>query len=57
VNKKDSKAKTIAICKERIAQVDEKLKEQNLSSLQRTMFETEKRIANEDMTKLETATK
>jgi hypothetical protein len=57
VNKKESIAKSMAIYKERITQVDEKLKEENLSSLQRNMFETEKRIANEDMKKAETGTK
>jgi hypothetical protein len=57
VNKKESIAKSMAIYKERITQVDEKLKEENLSSLQRNMFETEKRIANEDIKKVETGTK
>jgi hypothetical protein len=54
MNKKESLAKLVAIYKERINKVDEKLKEQNLSTLQRNMFESEKRIANEDIKKLET---
>jgi hypothetical protein len=57
MNKKDSLAKSIAIYKGRIDQVNEKLKEQNLSNLQRNMFESEKKIANEDIKKLETSTK
>ena len=54
MNKKDSIAKSIAIYKERINQVDEKLKEQNLSDRQRTMFESEKKIATEEIKKLGT---
>ena len=54
MNKKDTVAKLIAIQKERIHQVDEKLKKPNLSDLQRTMFESEKKIAIEDMAKLGT---
>jgi hypothetical protein len=57
MNKKESIAKSIAVYKERITQVDEKLKEENLSSLQRNMFETEKKIANDDIKKVETGTK
>ena len=47
-------AKSIAIQKERISQVNEKLKEPNLSDRQRTMFESEKKIATEEMEKLGT---
>ena len=54
MNKKDNAARLIAIQKERIRQVDEKLKAPNLSDLQRTMFESEKKIATEDMAKLGT---
>jgi len=54
VNKKESIAKSIAIYKERINQVNEKLKEQNLSDRQRSMFESERKIANEEITKIET---
>ena len=55
MNKKTSD-KLIAIYKSRIDQVNEKLKEQNLSHLQRNMYETEKKIANGDLKKLETST-
>jgi len=51
MNKKESKAKLIAIYQERIKQVDEKLKESNLSERQRSMFESEKKIATEEMAK------
>ena len=54
VNKKESMAKSIAIQKKRISQVNEKLKEPNLSDRQRTMFESEKKIATEEMEKLGT---
>ena len=47
-------AKSMAIQKERINQVNEKLKEPNLSDRQRTMFESEKKIATEEMAKLGT---
>ena len=57
MNKKNSLTKSIAILKGRIDQVNEKLKEQTLSELQRNMYESEKKIANEDLKKLETATK
>lgn len=54
MNKKESMAKSIAIYKERIIQVDEKLKDQNLSDRQRSMFESERKIANEELVKIET---
>jgi len=54
MNKKDSITKLIAIYKERINQVNEKLKEQDLSDRQRTMFESEKQIASEELVKIET---
>ena len=54
MNKKESIAKSIAIYKERINQVNEKLKEQNLSDRQRTMFESERTIANAELVKIET---
>ena len=53
LNKKESTAKSVAIYKERISQVNEKLKEQNLSDRQRTMLESEKTIANEELEKIE----
>jgi len=53
MNKKESMAKSIGIYKERINQIDEKLKEQNLSGRQRTMFESERKIANEELAKIE----
>ena len=54
MNKKEAMAKSIAIQKERINQVNEKLKEPNLSDRQRAMFESEKKIATEEMAKLGT---
>jgi hypothetical protein len=54
MNKKDSIAKSVAIYKERINQVDEKLKDSNLSDRQRSMFESEKKIASEELVKMET---
>ncbi len=54
MNKKEAIVKSIAIYKERINQVNEKLKEQNLSDRQRTMFESERKIASEELTKIET---
>ena len=54
MNKKESIAKLVAIYKERINQVNEKLKEPNLSDLQRTTFESERKIANEELLKIET---
>ncbi|HXU95625.1 MAG TPA: hypothetical protein VFP45_04225 [Candidatus Nitrosotalea sp.] len=44
----------VAVYKERINQVNQKLKEPNLSDLQRTMFETERKIASEELAKIET---
>jgi hypothetical protein len=44
----------VAVYKERINQVNKKLKESNLSDLQRTMFETERKIASEELLKIET---
>lgn len=55
MNKKESIAKSIAIYKERINQVDEKLKESNLSDRQRSMFESEKKIASDELAKIETS--
>ena len=55
LNKKESAAKLVAVYKERINQVNQKLKEPNLSDLQRNMFETEKKIASEELLKIETA--
>lgn len=54
MNKKESIVKSIAIYQERINQVNEKLKEQNLSDRQRSMFESERKIANEELVKIET---
>ena len=46
-------AKLVAVYKERINQANKKLTEQNLSDLQRTMFETERKIASEELLKIE----
>ena len=54
LNKKESTAKLVAIYKERVNQVNQKLKEPNLSDLQRTMFETERKIASDELAKIET---
>jgi len=54
MNKKKALAESIEIYKVRINQLVEDLKEQNLSNEQRVTLESEKRIANEDMMKLET---
>lgn len=54
MNKKESISKSAAVYKERINQVTEKLKEQNLSDRQRTMFESERKIASEELAKIET---
>lgn len=54
LNKKESTAKLVAVYKERINQVNQKLKEPNLSDLQRNMFETERKIASEELLKIET---
>jgi hypothetical protein len=53
MNKKESISKSVAMYKERINQVNEKLKESNLSERQRTMFESEKTIASEELAKIE----
>jgi hypothetical protein len=55
MNKKDSIAKSIAIYKERINQVNEKLKEPSLSERQKSMYESERNIASEELAKIETA--
>jgi hypothetical protein len=54
MNKKKAIAEAIEIYKVRLDQINEKLKGQNLSNEQRGTFESEKRIANEEMMKLET---
>ncbi|HJW19470.1 MAG TPA: hypothetical protein VJ571_02795 [Candidatus Nitrosotalea sp.] len=54
MNKKDAMAKSIQVYQERLNQVDAKLKDPNLSELQRTMYESEKMIATKDLEKLKT---
>ena len=54
MNKKEALAKSIAIYKERINQVNEKLKESSLSDRQRDMFESERTIATAELAKIET---
>ena len=54
MNKKKALAESIAIQKTRLDQVNEKLKDQNLSNEQKGTLESEKRIANEEILKLET---
>jgi hypothetical protein len=54
MNKKEARAKSIEVCQEKISQVNKKLEDQSLSSLQRIMFESEKRIATEDLATIET---
>lgn len=54
VNKKKAIAELIEIYKVRISQLNEDLKGQNLSNEQRGTLESEKRIADEEMMKLET---
>ncbi len=54
MNKKKVIEASIKIYKMRLDQVNEKLKGQNLSNEQRGTLESEKRIANEEMMKLET---
>ncbi|MGI0017337.1 MAG: hypothetical protein ACREA1_01360 [Nitrosotalea sp.] len=54
MNKKKALAASIAIYKMRLDQVNEKLKGQNLSNEQRFTLESEKKIASEEMMKLET---
>jgi hypothetical protein len=43
----------VAIYKERVNQANKKLNEPNLSNLQRNMFETERKIASEELLKIE----
>ena len=54
MNKKKSLAESIAIQKTRLDKVNEKLKDQNLSNEQKGTLESEKRIASEEILKLET---
>ena len=54
MNKKKALAESIKIYQGRLDQVNEKLKGPNISNEQRRTLESEKRIANEDMMKLET---
>ena len=54
MNKKKAIAESIEIYKMRINQLNEDLKEQNLSNEQRGTLESEKRIASDEMMKLET---
>jgi hypothetical protein len=55
MNKKEAVAKSIQTYQERINQVDAKLQDQSLSDLQRTMYESEKMIATEELEKIKTA--
>ncbi|MDE1728979.1 hypothetical protein [Candidatus Nitrosotalea okcheonensis] len=55
MNKKEAMDKSIQLCQERINQVDAKLKDQSLSNLQRTMYESEKTIATEELAKIQAA--
>ena len=54
MNKKKTLAESIAIQKVRLDKVNEKLKDQNLSNEQKLTLESEKRIASEEILKLET---
>lgn len=54
MNKKKALAESIAIHKLRLVQVNEKLKDQSLSNEQKGTLESEKRIASEEILKLET---
>lgn len=54
MNKKKALAESIAVYKVRLDQVNEKLKDQNLSNEQKVTLESEKRIASEEILKLET---
>lgn len=54
MNKKKALAESLAVFKVRLDQVNEKLKDQNLSNEQKVTLESEKRIANEAILKLET---
>ncbi|MGI0058252.1 MAG: hypothetical protein ACREBJ_00660 [Nitrosotalea sp.] len=51
MNKKEAMAKLIQTYQERLNQVDAKLKDPNLSDLQRVMYESEKMIATKDLEK------
>ena len=53
MNKKKALAESIAVQKIRLDQVNEKLKGPNLSNEQKGTFESEKRIASEEILKLE----
>lgn len=53
MNKKKAISESIEMYKVRINKLTEDLKEQNLSSEQRGTLESEKRIASEEMMKLE----
>jgi hypothetical protein len=53
MNKKKALAESIKVYKTRLDQVNEKLKGPNLSIQQRGTLESEKRIASEEMMKLE----
>jgi len=54
MNKKKAIAESIKTYKMRIIQLNEKLSGQNLSNEQKGTLESEKRIATEELTKLET---
>jgi hypothetical protein len=54
MNRKELLAKSIAIYKDRINQINEKLQEKNLSDRQKSMFESEIKIANEELIKIDT---
>lgn len=54
MNKKKAISESIEIYKTRLNQLNEKLKGQNLSNEQRGTLESEKRIASEEILKLET---
>ena len=54
MNKKKALAESIAVQKIRLDQVNEKLKDPNLSNEQKGTLESEKRIASEEILKLET---
>ena len=54
MNKKKALAESIAIQKVRLDKVNEKLKDQNVSNEQKGTLESEKRIASEEILKLET---
>ena len=54
MNKKKALAESIAVQKVRLDKVNEKLKDPNLSNEQKGTLESEKRIASEEILKLET---